>query len=292
MTEAHHYEARSQRDEGTTKCVLALVLAALSFASSRLVHPLFVAMGFDTLMGALIVRSVLSVASIIFLGGASWLAFNPKNVRRTWRYCRFIILINVALSLLVLFSVVSEFLNGTLDVASAPYWVFFSTVLCIFVGINEEGIFRGLLMGGLLAKLGSKKNGPLLAALVSSLVFGADHVIFDMDYSNAFAIGTGLLKTLETSMFAFILCAPIMEDKNLWGAMTVHAFTDWVILCGSTVRSGGMSAPTYVSTDPGHALPSMILFGVLVLLYLPTTIRAFKDLRAMELPQNGPFIGA
>ena len=200
------------------------------------------------------------------------------------------ILINILLSGLITYDLVMQIMEGTFDTASAVYWIGYSTILCILVGINEEGIFRGLLMGGLLAKLGNKKNGPLIAALISSFAFGAVHVMFDMDFSNIFSIGTGAMKTLETSMFALILCVPVMRDKNLWGAMTVHAFFDWVILCGETVANGGMKPPTYVSTDPQQAMATMVVFAIIAALYLPKTIRAIKDLLAMELPQNGPFI--
>lgn len=290
MTEARHQKREAQRDESTLKCVLAIILAVVALFASRIVRPLALALGLDTLMCSMVARAILSVAFIIILGGASWLTFNPKKVGDTWKYCRPVILINAALGLLVLFSLVSHFLEGSVDVSGAPYWFLYVTVICMLVGVNEEGIFRGLLMGGLLAKLGDKKGGPLIAALVSSLAFGVVHVISDMDYSNAFAIGTGFLKALETAMFAFILCAPVVQGKNLWGVMTVHAFTDWVILCGSAIRSGGMSVPTYVSTDPEHARSSMIVFALLALLYLPKAIRSFKDLRATELPQYGPFV--
>lgn len=289
MTEPRHYVTKMPKST-TTVCVLATILAAVAMFSTRFLGPLIVSTGFDVMMTVVVFRSVLAVAFIIALGGRSWLRFSPRTVRSAWKYSWFMILINVLLSGLITYELVMQIMEGTFDTASAVYWIGYSTILCFFVGINEEGIFRGLFMGGLLAKLGSKKNGPLIAALVSSLAFGAVHVIFDMDFSNIYAIGTGALKTLETSMFALILCVPVMRDKSLWGAMTVHSFFDWVILCGETVANGGITPPTYVSTSPEQAMATMVVFGIIAALYLPKTIRAIKDLRAMELPQNGPFI--
>lgn len=290
MTEPQHYSAETPKDNSTVKCVLGILGAVVAFLSTKLCARLIISSGIDPIMATVVLRSVLAVLFIVLLGGGSWLRFNPQTVRRAWKYAWFMILINVVLSFLITINLAIQFLQGELDISSALYWAGYSTVLCILIGVNEEGMFRGLLLGGMLAKMGNKKNGPLIAAIVSSLVFGAVHVIFDMDFSNALVIAMGLLKTLETSMFALVLCAPVMQDKNLCGAMTVHAFFDWVILCGSTVAEGGMRAPTYVSADPQVALPSMIVFGILVLLYLPKTIRAIKDLRDMELPQYGPFI--
>ena len=290
MTEPQHYSAETPKDNSTIKCVLGILGAVVAFLSTKLCARLIISSGIDPIMATVVLRSVLAVLFIVLLGGGSWLRFSPQTVRNAWKYSWFMIVINIALSLLITLNLAMQFLQGELDTSSALYWVGYSTVLCILIGVNEEGMFRGLLLGGMLAKLGNKKNGPLIAAIASSLVFGAVHVIFDMDFSNALVIAMGLLKTLETSMFALVLCAPVMQDKNLCGAMTVHAFFDWVILCGSTVAEGGMRAPTYVSADPQVAIPTMIVFGVLVLLYLPKTIRAIKDLRDMELPQYGPFI--
>lgn len=272
------------------KCILGILLTAAAYAAGRYAWPVFERMGLDPIACVPAVRSVVAVAGILALGGASWLRFRPRNVRSTWKYAWFMILINVILAASIAYRLYAKLQAGELDTKSALYWFGYSTVLCILVGINEECMFRGLLLGGLLAGFGGKKNGPLIAALVSSIAFGAIHVIFDMDTTNIYSIGTGLMKTLETAMFALILCYPTIDGKSLWGAITAHAFFDWIILCGSTVANGGMEAPTYVSSDPESAMVAMAFFGVVALLYLPKTIRAIKDLRDMELPQYGPFI--
>lgn len=88
MTEARHQKREAQRDESTLKCVLAIILAVVALFASRIVRPLALALGLDTLMCSMVARAALSVTFIIILGGASWLTFSPKKVRDTWKYCR------------------------------------------------------------------------------------------------------------------------------------------------------------------------------------------------------------
>ena len=110
-----------------------------------------------------------------------------------------------------------------------------------------------------------------------------------MDYGNIYSIGMGLMKTLECGMFAFAFCVPVIQDKSLWGAITAHAFFDWIMLFGNTIANGGMTAPTYVSSDPTIAMYGMGLYAIMALLYLPKTIQSVRELRSMEMPQYGPF---
>lgn len=61
-------------------------------------------------------------------------------------------------------------------------------------------------------------------------------------------------------------------------------------MCGNSIQNGGVNRVVYVSDDPTIAMFGMALFGVLCLLYLPRTIRAFKELRSIDGPQYGPFV--
>ena len=160
------------------------------------------------------------------------------------------------------------------------------------MGISEEGLFRGLVFSGLLARLGSHKNGALIAAIVSSVAFGLVHVIYDLNPSNPAVIVTGLLKAFESAMFSLVLCVPVIETGNLWGAITVHAFFDWVLLATAALFSSGGSATasSYVSADPTVAIFSTILyFGMAVAYFIPTK-NAVLRLAKMEPPQPGPLV--
>ena len=164
MTEPQHYSAETPKDNSTIKCVLGILGAVVAFLSTKLCARLIISSGIDPIMATVVLRSVLAVLFIVLLGGGSWLRFNPQTVRNAWKYSWFMIVINIALSLLITLNLAMQFLQGELDTSSAVYWVGYSTVLCILIGVNEEGMFRGLLLGGMLAKMG-KKNGCLIEGM-------------------------------------------------------------------------------------------------------------------------------
>ena len=49
-------------------------------------------------------------------------------------------------------------------------------MLCLLVGTFEEGLFRGIVFSGLLARFGETRRGLIGAVIVSSLIFGFVHV--------------------------------------------------------------------------------------------------------------------
>ena len=287
MTETTSAEPR--QDNSTRTLILGFVFAALALYGSSFIGHFLERMGADYFIVTGAIRTLLSVAGFIALGGARWLHVDLASIRRVWWYCKPFIIINLIISLIVTAGVIMGIANGTVTAGSILYWGGYATFLCVMVGINEETMFRGLVFGGLLTKLGNKQNGPLMAAIISSLIFGAVHVVGDMDVTNGYSVATAAMKTLETMMFAIVLCAAVLKERNLWGAATTHAFFDWVILAGNVIAAQGMYAPSYVSSDPSTATYAIGLFTVMSLLYLPKTIRALKDLKEIELPQEGPF---
>lgn len=269
------------------KAILALVFAVLSIAGAILLAILINNVtGWNASLIEFLCRCIISVAAFIFLGGVSWLRYDKEAIKKTWKFVLPLVLINTVLGILIALSgFMSKDSTGiSIDgMKQIPY----NTLLMALVGINEEAIFRGLLLGGLLLWFGRKKNGVLWAAVISSIVFGLVHVVFDLDFSNVSTLLTGLMKTLETTMFAIVWCYCVLEYKNLIGAMTAHAFFDWIVVVGSLLSGSGLSTD-YVTDDPRKAVFQCVFFGLTALLYLPRTIKAVKGIKASE-PTNGPF---
>ncbi len=273
------------------KAVIKVILA-LVFAVVSIVGAILLAILINDVTGCklscieYLCRCIISVAAFIFLGGIAWLRFDKEAIKKTWKFVWPLVLINVVLGVLIASTAfLSKDSNGiSIDgLKQIPY----NTLLMVLVGINEEAIFRGLLLGGLLLWFGRKKNGMLWAAVISSVVFGFVHVMFDLDFSSISTIATGLMKTLETTMFAIVWCYCVLEYKNLIGAMTAHAFFDWIVVVGSLLSGSGFSAD-YVTDDPKRAVIQCVFFGLTALLYLPRTIKAVKGIKALELT-GGPF---
>lgn len=278
-------ESRLDWKNPTTTMLLGLIFTVLTYASGRLVSMLAVKVGWDPNMTSVITRTLLGLGFIVALGGKSWLRFDLKAIRDSWVLTLPFVMINVVLATIFVSMATVQIVQGQLDAATYFGGLGFVTILCVFVGINEEAMFRGLMFGGLLAAIGNKKNGPLMAAIISSVAFGFLHVVFDLHFDNPYNVVQGLLKTLECGMFGFVLCVSVLETRCLVGAMTVHSFFDWVVLAAN----GGSLPTTYVSDNPESSIAGIVLYLVLAVLYTPRTIKAYKRLKAMELPQYGPF---
>ena len=242
-----------------------------------------------------IIRSVISAAAFILLGGKQWLSFKKDPIKNSFKYTTPVVIINLILSILLFTLFLSvqfipeDQLNGvTLEIVPGYGGRIAAVIpLMILVGINEELIFRGLTVGGMLLWFGKKKNGILIAAIISSIIFGYIHVMSDIDFSNTSSLMTGLMKTLETAMFGLIFCCAILKHENLWGVIIAHAVFDGLLFAPMQLTDGGFNV-SYVSTDPQQAKLQCIFFGILVLLYLPLTIKSIKALSAMQ-PTEGPF---
>lgn len=278
------------------KVVLALALAVIAVILGDCAAILF-SKNFDDMSGivsvanilSFSVRSIIGAVGLICLGGKSWLVFNKDSFKKSFKTTLPLVIINVVLGIgLVILGLAVSYSNGGTG-PSSDYLLrlALSFVLMLLVGINEELIFRGLALGGFLLWFGKKKNGVLIASIISSIIFGYIHVMVEIDFTTMLSVITGLLKTLETAMFGFIFCRAILENKNYWGAIIAHAIFDWVLIAGTLLISSDFEL-SYVSQDSKTAISQCVYFVIIVLLYLPFTIKAVKAIRSMQ-PTDGFF---
>ena len=236
------------------------------------------------------VRSLAALGAFLLLGGKDWLRFDKAALKKSWKFMMPLLIINVVLALLIVSTVfIPKNLGGNGGEIAPKAWlnVGLSVVMMLLVGVNEEVIFRGLGCGGMLLWFGGKKNGVLIASLLSSLIFGYVHVMSDIDFTNPGTLIMGALKTIEAGMLGFMFCHCIYSNQSIWGAVTVHAFFDWAIVAGSLLKTDEVEV-NYVNVNTDVAEIQYILFGILILIYLPRTIKAFKRLRIAK-PTYGPF---
>jgi membrane protease YdiL (CAAX protease family) len=131
-------------------------------------------------------------------------------------------------------------------------WFAFIVLMELVVGFSEELVFRGLVLQALLAK------GRMLALLVSSLLFGAVHLV-NILYGSAVPIT--LLQVLGASVFGFGLGAVVLRTGALWPAMLIHA------LANTALRFSWI-APQYLPTPALNAIVStlLLLYGIVLLI--------------------------
>lgn len=278
----------------TLVMVAGLALAAEAFFVTRLVAPFVVDLtGWNSTLVGIGIRTILAVVCFVALGGASWLRFDLGAVGRTWRFMGYLVVIDILLGFLALSARMGTIDPNVLEQATpASVGGNFAliTVLCILAGFNEEVLFRGLVFSGLLAMFGGKKSGVILSAAVSGLLFGFAHVIGDIDLANTTGTIQALAKALGTAMYGFILCYPVLKDKNLGGAISFHGFGDWVIVISYVFTGLPSGLGVYVSSDAETSMASTVVLAVMGLIYLPKCIKAYKLIMAGDAPQYGPFV--
>lgn len=168
--------------------------------------------------------------------------------------------------------------------------------LCAFVGIFEEGLFRLVLLGGLLSRHGSTRNGLLVSALVSSAVFGAMHVTeFATGPLDVLTFAQMLLKTAQAGILGLMFAAVLVRTHSFWGVALLHCLVNFLLFI-PVVLAGGEDAldPSYVAAAGGAeetllALALLFAYLVAVSLFLPAAARGWRLLEEAPLPERGPF---
>lgn len=285
---------RTGKGEATRKMVIAIVAVVAMYYLAKFVAPILSdRLGLDRFYVGLGLRSVLALALFVALGGASWLRPDLKALGRAWRFMGYLIVVQVILGAFSVLANGAALPEAELDALSEDTLngnLAYITGLCVLIGINEEVMFRGLFLGGLLARFGDRKSGIIASAVISSIVFGAFHVIGSLDPSSHLSWAQSIMKTLQTGLFGFVLCVPVIEDRNLGGAITYHGFNDWVIMLGYIFTGLPEDAATYVFEDAQVAGAAIGAYAVMSLLFLPKAIKAVRRLRQLEEPQLGPFV--
>ncbi len=90
----------------------------------------------------------------------------------------------------------------------------------LFIGLNEEAIFRGLMLNGL-----TKLKGPMWAAIVSSLAFGLMHSVNGLFGADPVFLLAQMAVAFGTGM---VLCAVTLRTGSIWPAVFLHFAGDAV----------------------------------------------------------------
>lgn len=100
-------------------------------------------------------------------------------------------------------------------------------LMFISVGLFEELAFRAVINDAIIYKFREKKYVFALSAIVSSLVFGAAHIIGEFDATSAIAWGQAIAKTLESGVFGLALLILYWKTRNIWACGVVHGLFDF-----------------------------------------------------------------
>lgn len=158
-----------------------------------------------------------------------------------------------------------SFMMGESPAANWPVQLILSVIVCLFVGLYEEAVFRVLINDAILYKFRNSRHVFVWIAIISCFVFGAVHVITPSIFSSLLAFATAMLKIIQTGLYGFCLLIMYWKTRNLLGIALAHAIYD-----GLTVVPGAIlndtsdigSADMYVKSGS----TGMILYLVLIVI--------------------------
>ena len=239
-------------------------------------------------LGSLSLGAIVGIIAIVALGGARLLSPTKESFKTCWKVGWWFIAISVVLMLLDIVSILSD---------ESFYWdrswfmrLIETALLCIVIGIGEETMVRGVVLGGLLAPLGKSKRGMWIAIVLSSLYFGLLHIDFyTTDFSDMLQLAQAVLKVLQTGVYGFALACLTVTTEDIFSLAFLHGLDDFLLFIPAVVMAGETAEAEYVYTDTTDALFTIAIYAVMIALYLPVAIKAAKLLISQNKTSRGAF---
>ena len=224
--------------------------------------------------------------AMIVMGGVAWLKPSRDDVKEMFRVGWPIIAADVVL--LILGCV--DFFAGGMTVASAWLPKLAGTLfLCLFIGIAEEVVFRGVLLNGILAVTGRSHRGTMAAVAIVSLMFGFAHVDPSKDFATPFMAIQAALKMVQTGLFSVILCSVVLRTHRLGGAALFHGLSDFLLMIPGIVLAGEQLTTNYVNTGE-EGMTTLVMYLAIIAFYLPFAIKAIRGMPRERLTYRGVFM--
>ncbi len=96
----------------------------------------------------------------------------------------------------------------------------------VFVAINEELLFRGIILSFLISVLGRTKNNLSTAIVIQALMFGVLHLLQGL---TGMTIQVTLANVFTTFVFGLLLGILTSYTKTLWPAIFIHLVANAVV---------------------------------------------------------------
>lgn len=238
-------------------------------------------------LGQEIPLALFTVLLLLAIRGPALIRFKVEGLGFTFKKS----LLYLASGILALIAIVAAMLSP--DVVLQPNWVTLLVQAAIFyllLGIFEEGLFRGVILHALLAKMGGTRRGLIGAVTLGAFIFGFVHVVLSWCYVgvdlSAMGLLQALLKTLSAGIAGFFFSAMYLKTRNIWGVALVHGLSDFLLMAGSLIFFGTNSV-LYVSSDPTQVMNNLLVNAIFTVVYIPLVVIALRTLKTIKLPELG-----
>lgn len=189
------------------------------------------------------------------------------------------------------FALWARVIQGESVAADWPLQLLLVILLCLFVGAFEEGLFRGIILNALLARMGETRRGLAGAVVVSAFLFGVVHVIPSIVHgqvADGLGIAQAALKTVQTGIVGVFLAAVFLKTRNLWPVVLVHGLNDLFAMVSAALFNSATTGQ-YVSSDPIMSVAMVVAYVAITLLYIPVVVSSVRMLKRIDVPCRGPF---
>lgn len=124
--------------------------------------------------------------------------------------------------------------SGTVKITNGGISVFYFALYCIFVGLFEEIVFRGIIQRLVLSKMKKTKVGTFWGIIITSALFGAIHAV---NYLGGNFGGTTL--QIGYSFLIGAMCSVVMLlTRNVFACAVLHAGFNFAGLIADTLGTG------------------------------------------------------
>ena len=227
-----------------------------------------------------------AVLAVGLLGGKDFLKPTKDDISYTFRFGWWCMAISVGAGVLDL---MNYLYNG---VPVEPGWfvrMLELALFCLFIGILEELMFRGLIFNALLALVGDTHKGVVWSVMITSVAFGVAHVDFTTDFTDGLSVVQAILKVVQTGVYSVMLCVIVLHTRKLAGVSLFHAVDDFVIMAPGIALYHESADIDYVSTGD-DAVPTILYYLLIIGLYLPFLIKSLVVLHKEQVVWHGAFM--
>lgn len=231
---------------------------ALSVTSIKLLNP--DARLFSMALLRLLIILAVSMCIYLISGTGSF-----EKCHKTTGYILKWNLLVMVIPIVLFLSELSQILTGADPlVAEWPTRLIGAVILFLTVGLVEELTFRVVINDAILYRFRNSKHVFLWIAVVSSLVFGAVHVIGTNIFATPLIFGTSMLKVLSTAVSGIFWLILYWKTRNVFGIAIGHYLYDLLtagvnLLTAETAQVGG--ADTYA----GGGMIAVVSFSAQIL---------------------------
>lgn len=185
----------------------------------------------------------------------------------------------VASLLFMLFDLVALITEETPVADAWPLLTLRMLFICAMIGLVEECMFRGLLLGGLLSVPRRSSMGIATIVVIASLLFGAAHVDwFSLDYANYLSVVQAVLKIVQTGILGFFFASLVIRTGSVAGVSMLHGLSDFLLVLVSGGLIGQSLDFEYVTTG-SEAYELMVVYLFAIALYMPLAIIGARMLK-------------